>query len=563
MKTTFQYDHYYDYEELTDSLQQLAKQYPHLVSLNSICTTEKSREVWVATLTHCQTGKDIAKPAFYIDGNTHAGEVTGSMAALHTLDILCTNFNHDEVITDLLNTTTFYIIPRISPDGAQAYLKSEANLRSVDRPYPHLVKQQGLSGQDLDGDGVIRMIRFPSPYGGWKKKEGSNFLMEKRRPDDRQGEFYTILPEGLETQSDELDPQPAQEFWGLDFNRNYPYGWFNEARQPGAGVYPLSNPENKAVVDFVLAHPNIGAVATHHTCGGVLLYPPGTKAEKAANPLDMQRFIQIGELATEEMGYPVINIFDHFMIDQENYSSGAFDDWCFQNQGIPAYTVELWNLLERAGCKIDWDNRAKKTDKEKMEILEKVITWCNQHADSSFVMWKEFDHPQYGKVEIGGMNTKFTYQNCPNSFLLQEVEKTTRFCLRYAKTLPMLSIENTEVTWLDGHFAKISVVVGNRGYLPTYLSNEAKELKLNKSVMVSLQGTGFEIVQGKAIEECKDLEGFSCLPTKISECGYSTGNHEPMQKKISWIVAADVLSEITITAFCQTAGRVCVTLSLQ
>lgn len=51
-------------------------------------------------------------------------------------------------------------------------------------------------------------------------------------------------------------------YGGLDFNRNYPFGWFHESRQAGAGAYPLSNPENKAVVDFVLAHHNIGAVAT-------------------------------------------------------------------------------------------------------------------------------------------------------------------------------------------------------------------------------------------------------------------------------------------------------------
>ena len=41
-----------------------------------------------------------------------------------------------------------------------------------------------------------------------------------------------------------------QEKWGRDFNRNYPYGWFPEARQPGAGEYPLCNPENKAIVEL-------------------------------------------------------------------------------------------------------------------------------------------------------------------------------------------------------------------------------------------------------------------------------------------------------------------------
>ena len=58
---------------------------------------------------------------------------------------------------------------------------------------------------------------------------------------------------------------------------------------------------------------NIGAVATHHTSGGVILYPPGTRPEKSADPDDMRRLREIAAMATEEMGYPAINIFDHFM----------------------------------------------------------------------------------------------------------------------------------------------------------------------------------------------------------------------------------------------------------
>ena len=52
MKTTFQYDHYYDYQELTHCIEQLAKSYPDLVSVESICTSEKGRQVWAVTLTN-------------------------------------------------------------------------------------------------------------------------------------------------------------------------------------------------------------------------------------------------------------------------------------------------------------------------------------------------------------------------------------------------------------------------------------------------------------------------------------------------------------------------------
>ena len=113
MKTTFQYDHYYAYQELTEALKTLVSRHSDILTMESLCKSEKDRDVWAMTLTNRQTGDPLAKPAFYIDANTHAGEVTGSMAALHTLDVLCTNYGEDEALTKLVDTMTFYVIPRI------------------------------------------------------------------------------------------------------------------------------------------------------------------------------------------------------------------------------------------------------------------------------------------------------------------------------------------------------------------------------------------------------------------------------------------------------------------
>lgn len=136
--------------------------------MESICKSEKGRDVWALTLTHKQTGDPLAKPAFYIDANTHAGEVTGSMAALHTLDVLCTNYGEDAQLTRLADTLTFYVIPRISVDGSEVYLTSPYDLRSADRPYLTPVQQPGLVPEDMDQDGVIRMMRIKDKHGAWK-----------------------------------------------------------------------------------------------------------------------------------------------------------------------------------------------------------------------------------------------------------------------------------------------------------------------------------------------------------------------------------------------------------
>ena len=78
--------------------------------------------------------------------------------SMHAIDCLLTNYGSDPRITSLLDGETVYVIPRISPDGAETYLKTPNILRSVDREY--LPEKGGIYDQDLDQDGVVRM---PAP----------------------------------------------------------------------------------------------------------------------------------------------------------------------------------------------------------------------------------------------------------------------------------------------------------------------------------------------------------------------------------------------------------------
>ena len=559
MKTTFSYDHYFKYDEMKSHLFYFQNTYPDLCKVESICTTEKNREVFAVTLS---SGNPEQKPAYYIDGNTHAGEVTGSMAAMHTIDYLLTNFGKDEKVTTILTRFAIYVIPRISPDGAEVYLTTGNTLRSVDRPYLTSSQENGLYADDIDQNGVIAMMRFKSPTGVWVKDPENPLLMIKRAPDQMDGEFYHVYSEGM-VQGD-IDPLfPARPLWGLDFNRNYPFGWYTENRQPGAGPYPLSNPENKAVVDFVIAHPNIGGVATLHTSGGIILYPPGTQSEKRAPSKDMRFFKEIGAMGTEEMGYGCINIFDSFFEDQSEYSSGAFDDWCYQSRGIPAYTIELWNLEERAGCGSPWPvPKEPKTTMERMADLGKIYDWVQKNTPEAILPWKVFDHPQLGEVEIGGLSAKFTYQNCPNQYLKQEVEKVTRFILRMACTLPRLEVVKKEVSHLEGDIYKIDLRIANKGYLPTYLTDALCELKLDHVLKVTLNGD-VHIISGKKETLIDKLEGFGCIHSGF---GYGpniqTLGYDPLEKTISYVLCGKAGTELTFEISGPKTGMITTTICL-
>lgn len=558
MKTTYQYDHYFLYQDIIDMCTSFVNDYPDLCSKETICITEKKREVIAMTLTNKNTGDPLDKPAFYMDANTHAGEITGNVVAMHMMDYLLTNYDSNSTCKKILDEYTVYVIPRITMDGSEVYLTSAYGLRSADRDYN--VQDSGIKQFDLDDDGVIRSMRIKNKHGAWKKDVLNENLMVEREPDDIDGEFYDVFVEGIMDNYNGVNLYQKKAEWGLDFNRNYPYGWYNEVRQSGAGYYPLSNPENKAVVDFVLKHPNIGAVLTMHTSGGVLLYPPGTKHEKDGDPTDMKIYKTIGKMATKELDYPCINIFDNFNKDQVFFPSGAFDDWCYQDQGIYAYTMELWDLNKHIGKSVDWFDKKEPTIEDMMDTYNKMIKFSEENDLDAFKPWTKIDHPQFGEVEVGGFNHKFLLQNCPCKFLKEEVEKATKFSLRYLLALPKLNIEDTIVTKLADNMYKVEAVIANDGYMPTYLSNEAKKLKKDESIKVTIENC--KVLSKDKTIEIDSLGGYSLCDTSSSLYGnLQTTNRNDIACKVEWIIETSD-DNITIMAYNNKCGKVSKTVSL-
>lgn len=553
MKTTFQYDHYYKYDELEKDLKYFAEKYPELCDLEVICVTEEKRNVYAMTITNKKTGKALDKPAFHIDGNTHAGEVTGSMAAMHAIDVLLNGYGEDKVITTILDRMTIYVVPRISPDGAETYLTTPYSIRSVNRV--HNPKEGGVRNEDLDGDGVIRMMRIPTPYGAWKKDKENPSLMVRRDPSDADGEFYDIYPEGqFEPFVGDENLKKKKEDWTLDFNRNYPYGWFPENRQAGAGKYPLSNPETKAMADWVIEHPNICGVSTNHTSGGVILYPPGTKSASAANQKDIKQFIEIANMGKEELGYEPLNIYDSFIADPQNYDSGAFDDWCYQSQGIVAYTVELWDLAKRAGVPLIFNARATESVNDMMKRFVACMKWVNENAPEYYEDWKPFHHETFGDIEIGGFNFKFTQQNPPESFLNGVLEQMTRFMIRFAQVVPRLTVDTLKAEKVTEGVYKVTAIVGNLGYLATNLTEEANNLRISKPVEVKISGC--KVVSGLETTDIGNLEGYGSTRTGTSFYGnISTMENAHARKKLEWVVQADAGTEITVSCHQEKAGH--------
>ncbi len=527
---------YYKYDELVEQMNQWNKDYPELTKLYSIGKSYEERDMWLIELTNKNTGKSEDKPGYYIDGNFHAGEVTGCATAMYTVNHLLENYGKDKEVTFILDNFVVYVLPRVSVDGAEMYLTTAMTLRSSTRPYPFTEKQPGLHIKDMDGDGYITQMRIKDPNGKWKVSEKDPRLMLSRQPDDFEGEFYNVYDEGEIIDFDGVEIKAAQRLYGLDINRNSPVNWKPEHEQKGAGPYPFSEPETRNVANFILAHKNIAGLMSYHTTSGVHLRPSAQKPDKEMNKTDVKMFKEIGERGKEFTGYPHVNTFEGFVSSPQ---TGIFMDWAYENEGILSWSTELWDLLQRAGIKIEnfKDRYTKKTFKTEEEDGLKVLKWNDEELDgNAFIKWRKFDHPQLGEVEIGGYKMKFFRQNPPEKLLEQECKKNMQFTLVHMKALPKLEISNIEIENVGDNVKKISAVVNNIGYQPTSGTEVAQKLKKYSTVKVELETNNCEVISKEKELDLGHLDGWS-------------------KKKVQWVVKVDDNSEAKIVACSDRAGK--------
>jgi murein tripeptide amidase MpaA len=557
------FDRYYKYDELTRLLLQYLEEYPQLVALDSAGKSYEGRNIWVLTVTNAATGQAEEKPALWIDGNIHATEVSPSTACLYLLNKLVTEYGKNDDITRVLDTRTFYICPRVNPDGAEWALAEKPKfIRSSTRPYPFDEEPlpQGWREEDVDGDGRVLAIRMRDENGAWKAHPDEPRLMIRRDPAEFGGEYYRLLPEGriLDYDGYTIREQGIKE--NLDLNRNFPNEWRQEGEQRGAGPYPTSEPEVRAIVDFIMNHRNICNAVTYHTFSGVILRPYGTKADDEMAPEDLWTFEKIGKKGTEITGYPVASVFHEFKYHPKEVITGVFDDWLFDHYGMFAWTVEIWSPQNKAGIEkykyIDWFRE------HELEDDLKLLKWSDDVLDGKgYSDWHEFDHPELGKVEIGGWDFLYAWRNPPPQFLEQEVAPFADWMVWHNLISPRLELLDTKVTDLGANNYHIQMVVHNTGWLPTYVSKQALKRKVVRGVITEIKLPLTAVLKsGKERDESAQLEGRNQTP--ISATPWSFGAETPDRLKVEWVVYAPEGGEVKLTARHDRAGTVRTTVNL-
>lgn len=504
---TLGFDRYHSLDVIYSWLRKWEKEFPDLVDLYEIGKSYEGRPIFQITVTNKKTGKDTDKPAAFFEGGRHSGEITGSECVMWMAQYLLMNYGKDQDVTHLLDTKTIYLKPVNNPDGHNLYLNTSQSNRSTVRPEDNdadsLLDED--APEDLDNDGMILTMR-------WKDEKRGNLIPD---PKDSTGRIMKRVPagkgiylsssEGIDNDSDGRINEDG--IGGLDLHRNYPENWRPETEQTGrgytqggAGEFPLSEPETRAVVNFLLNHPNISIVNSMDTSVPMHLRPPSTSpSDERMYSEDLAWYKIFDDIGKRITGYKKAgDVFDEYGNGNPLFGHGP--DFGYWYYGAIWYGDELWN-----GARFkDYNNDG---DTNQLDMLR----WDDEENDGAgFIEWKPAKHPVYGDIEIGGFNLKFFSQNPPAKHLEPWVRNEGLFNIEMAKYLPELDWTKVEAKRIKAYKAdsvdyQLKIGIINRGKLPTalkqaYLVKIVREdrIELEFDTTASVKGKpGFKVIEEK------------------------------------------------------------------
>ncbi|XP_017891839.1 carboxypeptidase B-like [Ceratina calcarata] len=285
---------YHRYGEIVKYLEYLALRYPKIVELITIGHSYEEQPIKMIKISTGPNKKGKAKPAIWIDAGMHAREWIGSAVATYIANQLV---EKNTSYAKLLDNSDWMILPVANPDGYE---------------FSHT------------GDRLWRKTRSNHA----ENQENSRFL--------------------------QLVNHYTKWLWGkcegVDPNRNFGYHWgevdeggasLDPCHETYAGPRPFSEPETKAMADYILANKqNIKMYLTLHSYSQMWLVPWGYTYSK---PSDYSELFNMAKKAVGAISK--VHGTDYELGPSSDLlypTSGASDDWAKGVAGIKyVYTVEL------------------------------------------------------------------------------------------------------------------------------------------------------------------------------------------------------------------------------
>jgi hypothetical protein len=485
---------YSDYAALAREVQRLDQS--ELVSTKSLGKTLGGREVWLLSVSR---GAAEKKPAMLVVGNVHAPHLAGSELALKVAQQLVGRSN-EPLVKALLDRFAIYVIPRPSPDAAEAffqkpYVERAGNQRSTDDDRDFQSDED--PPQDLNADGAITQLRVEDESGKWMLHPADARVMIEADPKKNERGRWTLVSEGIDDDGDEQLNEDGPG--GVSPNRNFThrYPFF----QPGAGPHQVSEIETRALADFAFARSNVALVFTF-TPEDNLMDPwkpnPGAEGER----------IKMAILSADA---------EHQNYLAEQYRTlhggkdapasprgeGSFSEWAYFHYGRWSLAARGWWVPKTAP-----PPDVKPGDEKRGADDLNALWWLQKEKIDGFVPWAAVEHPSFPgkKVELGGFRP-FVRLNPPAALLDALAEKHVRFLARLAELLPDVKLRDAKAEALGGGVFRVSMKVRNLGYLPT-MSAMGKLTGRAYPLQVQIEpAEGMELLTGSRRMQIEPLAG--------------------------------------------------------
>jgi hypothetical protein len=467
-KVQLDFNRWHDSAELYADMRKLADAYPKFVKVESIGKSVDGRDLIVATVNNPDTGPETGKAAMYIEANVHGNEIQGGEITTYTVWYLMENYGRIPSITKLVDERVFYIIPTVNPDGRDYFMHGTgSSARSGHKPVDD--DNDGLFDEDppedLNGNNNIEQIRKYVPgEGNMRLSAADPRILEPVGPGEK-GDWILLGSEGIDNDGDGRVNEDGPGSY--DPNRNWASDWQPDYIQGGSLDYPFQLPEARAVADFMMAHPNIAGVQSYHNNGGMILRGPGAEWIGEYPSADVRAYNALGQQGERMLPY-----YTYLVIWSGLYTvHGGFIDWTNDGLGILSFSNELWN----GGQYFNSPELKQQQEDPNSPINPRLANyWFDDYLEfgDEFVDWTPFDHPQYGKVELGGW--KKTRGRVPPRFMQEELaHRNMAFTLYLADQMPLMQMGETKVENVGGDVWRVWVDLTNDRITPTILQKAA------------------------------------------------------------------------------------------
>lgn len=503
---------YHDYRSLAKQIQGMQDKYPQLCSVRSLAKTSGDKEIWLISI---GTGNKDNKPGIAVFGGVEGSHILGRELSLGFAAKLLEEESSAGIKT-LLDKLTFYVLPDVSPDATDQFfsdLKYErtGNGRSTDDDKDFLTDEDGF--EDLNKDGLITLIRVKDPAGKFVKSDEDDRIMVEADISKGQQGNYLVYSEGIDNDKDGSLNEDGPG--GVNYNRNFTFDY--QSFGPQAGMYPVSEPETKAVADFLFDKFNIYTVIIFgpqdnlgepsKSSGGSEksgIIKSVMKEDESVNKLVSDKYHEI----TGVSGAPAkVN------------SRGNFMDWAYFHYGRYSFSTPAWWLNTEKG---------KSAENAFLKYAE------NNKIGNVFVPWTPVNHPDFpGKTtEVGGIKP-FAMTNPPADSLGILIDKNYRFIKSVALMHPELEFLDISTENAGDGIYRITLKLHNKGIFAT-CPKIGEENIWTRIMRISVEPSdGQTILSGQKIQKAERLEGnqsdeFSWLingkgPVKITAGSINTG----------------------------------------